>query len=54
MVRNLTALKKICAVDREYVGLLTVSCVADLGNVVTSVDIGQERIADPKQGEVHS
>jgi len=37
--------KSICVIGAGYVGLVTGTCLADLGNRVTCVDIDQEKIA---------
>jgi UDPglucose 6-dehydrogenase len=42
--------KNICVVGVGYVGLVTGTCFADLGNVVTALDINEERIANLQQG----
>jgi len=43
-------MKTICVVGVGYVGLVTGTCFADLGNRVTALDINEERIANLKQG----
>jgi len=43
-------MKNICVVGVGYVGLVTGTCFADLGNHVTALDINEERIAKLKQG----
>jgi len=43
-------MKNICVVGVGYVGLVTGTCFADLGNRVTALDINEERIANLKQG----
>src|SRR5215470_14239432 len=40
----------ICVIGTGYVGLVTGTCLADLGNTVTCVDIIQEKIDRLKQG----
>ncbi|GCF06539.1 UDP-glucose dehydrogenase family protein [Dictyobacter arantiisoli] len=40
----------ICVIGTGYVGLVTGTCLADLGNTVTCVDIVQEKIDRLKQG----
>jgi UDPglucose 6-dehydrogenase len=40
----------ICVIGTGYVGLVTGTCLADLGNQVTCVDIVQEKIDRLKQG----
>ncbi|MEA3338090.1 MAG: UDP-glucose/GDP-mannose dehydrogenase family protein [Chloroflexota bacterium] len=43
-------MKKICVVGTGYVGLVTGTCFADLGNSVVCVDINEEKIAQLHQG----
>ncbi len=43
-------MKNICVVGVGYVGLVTGTCFADLGNSVTALDINQERIDNLKVG----
>ena len=43
-------MKNICVVGVGYVGLVTGTCFADLGNQVTALDISEERIENLKQG----
>jgi UDPglucose 6-dehydrogenase len=43
-------MKSIAVVGVGYVGLVTGTCLADLGNRVTCLDINQERIDNLKQG----
>ncbi len=43
-------MKTICVVGVGYVGLVTGTCFADLGNQVMALDINAERIANLKQG----
>jgi len=45
-------LRKICVIGAGYVGLVTGTCFADLGNLVTCVDINEEKIARLKAGEI--
>jgi UDPglucose 6-dehydrogenase len=42
----------ICVVGTGYVGLVTGTCFADLGNEVTCLDIDETKIAGLKQGEL--
>ena len=42
-------MKKICVIGAGYVGLATGTCFADLGNLVTIVDIDQRKIENLKQ-----
>jgi UDPglucose 6-dehydrogenase len=43
-------LSRICVIGTGYVGLVTGTCLADLGNRVTCVDIVAEKIEGLKQG----
>jgi UDPglucose 6-dehydrogenase len=43
-------MSKICVIGTGYVGLVTGTCFADLGNQVVCLDIDQERISNIKQG----
>ena len=43
-------MSNICVIGTGYVGLVTGTCFADLGNQVTCVDIVPEKIEDLKQG----
>lgn len=43
-------MKNICVVGVGYVGLVTGTCFADLGNNVIALDINEERIQNLKQG----
>ncbi len=43
---------RIAVVGTGYVGLVTGSCFADLGNVVTCVDVDRKKIAELKKGIV--
>jgi UDPglucose 6-dehydrogenase len=42
--------KKICVVGVGYVGLVTGTCFADLGNTVMALDVNAERIENLKKG----
>ncbi len=43
-------MRNICVIGVGYVGLVTGTCFADLGNRVVALDINEERIANLKQG----
>jgi len=43
-------MKKICVIGTGYVGLVTGTCFADLGNRVTSVDVNEDKIRDLQNG----
>src|SRR5580658_5322915 len=43
---------KIAVVGTGYVGLVTGACFADLGNIVTCVDVDREKIQRLKKGHV--
>lgn len=43
-------MKNVCVVGTGYVGLVTGTCFADLGNRVVCVDVDRERIASLQQG----
>lgn len=45
-------MRKIAVAGTGYVGLVTGTCFANLGNVVTCIDINEEKIAMLKRGEV--
>lgn len=45
-------MKKICVIGTGYVGLVTGTCFADLGNAVVCVDINQEKIASLNAGKM--
>jgi UDPglucose 6-dehydrogenase len=50
MQKGKTKLRKICVIGTGYVGLVTGTCFSDLGNLVTCVDINEEKIARLKAG----
>jgi UDPglucose 6-dehydrogenase len=43
---------ELCVVGVGYVGLVTGSCFADLGNRVTCVDVDKKKIADLNKGKI--
>jgi UDPglucose 6-dehydrogenase len=43
-------MKSICVIGSGYVGMVTATCFADLGNHVVTVDIDEKKIAKLKQG----
>jgi UDPglucose 6-dehydrogenase len=43
-------MQTICVIGVGYVGLVTGTCFADLGNMVTALDINEERIANLRKG----
>lgn len=43
-------MKSICVIGSGYVGLVTATCFADLGNHVVTIDIDENKIARLKQG----
>ena len=45
-------MRKICIVGTGYVGLVTGTCFADLGNTVTCVDVDESKIARLRNGEM--
>jgi UDPglucose 6-dehydrogenase len=45
-------MKQICVVGTGYVGLVTGTCFADLGNRVTCLDINEEKVAGLQRGEI--
>ena len=45
-------MKTICVVGTGYVGLVTGTCFADLGNRVICLDINEEKVARLRQGEI--
>src|SRR5919199_3168833 len=45
-------MKQICVVGTGYVGLVTGTCLADLGNQVVCLDIDQAKVARLRRGEL--
>jgi UDPglucose 6-dehydrogenase len=45
-------MKNICVVGVGYVGIITASCFADLGNRVVALDIDERKIAGLKEGKM--
>jgi UDPglucose 6-dehydrogenase len=45
-------MKNICVIGTGYVGLVTGTCFADLGNKVVCVDINEEKIAMLNDGKM--
>jgi len=45
-------MKNICVIGTGYVGLVTGTCFADLGNNVIGVDINRERVESLERGEM--
>ncbi|HET9920822.1 MAG TPA: UDP-glucose/GDP-mannose dehydrogenase family protein, partial [Ktedonobacteraceae bacterium] len=45
-------MSNICVIGTGYVGLVTGTCLADMGNTVTCIDILPEKIERLKQGEL--
>ncbi len=45
-------MKDICVIGVGYVGLVTATCFADLGNRVVGLDINEERVNGLKRGEM--
>lgn len=45
-------MRKICVIGVGYVGLVTGTCFADMGNHVTCLDISAERVEKLKRGEM--
>lgn len=43
-------MKKICVIGTGYVGLVTGTCFADLGNQVTAIDVNEDKIRDLRNG----
>jgi UDPglucose 6-dehydrogenase len=43
-------MKNICVIGVGYVGLVTGTCFADLGNKITALDINEERIVNLRKG----
>jgi UDPglucose 6-dehydrogenase len=44
--------RRICVIGVGYVGLVTATCFADLGNRVVCIDIAQDKIQKLKRGEM--
>jgi len=49
-IKSLPAAKKIAMVGVGYVGLVTGTCLAEIGNIVTCVDVNEKRIENLKKG----
>jgi UDPglucose 6-dehydrogenase len=49
-LRGVVSMATICVIGTGYVGLVTGTCLADMGNQVTCVDIVQEKIDRLRQG----
>src|SRR5260370_17648500 len=49
---NRPGLSKVAVIGGGYVGLTTGACLADLGNMVTIVDVDQEKIVHLKRPPV--
>ncbi len=45
-------MRRICVIGAGYVGLVTGTCFADLGNQVTVLDVATERVEALKRGEM--
>jgi UDPglucose 6-dehydrogenase len=45
-------MKTICVVGTGYVGLVTGTCFADLGNRVICLDINEEKVTRLRRGEI--
>ncbi|MGB8645811.1 MAG: nucleotide sugar dehydrogenase [Anaerolineae bacterium] len=45
-------MRRICVIGVGYVGLVTATCFADLGNHVVNLDIAQDKVEKLKQGEL--
>jgi UDPglucose 6-dehydrogenase len=45
-------MKRICIVGTGYVGLVTGTCLAQLGNRVTCLDVATEKIARLQNGKL--
>jgi UDPglucose 6-dehydrogenase len=45
-------MKQICVIGVGYVGLVTATCFADLGNRVIALDISEEKVEGLKRGEM--
>src|SRR5579883_1869586 len=44
-------MRMISVIGTGYVGLVTGTCLADMGNTVTCIDIDEEKIAKLRRGE---
>ncbi len=45
-------MRRICVIGVGYVGIVTATCFADLGNQVVSIDIAEDKIQKLKRGEM--
>lgn len=52
VVYNGSSMKKVVVVGTGYVGLVTGTCFAEVGNTVVCVDIDEQKIAQMQHGEV--